>query len=49
MGAKFAHEHGVKVLLDVGGDERPLENDLLQYVNIISPNETELWWIIKST
>lgn len=30
------------VILDVGGADRPLDNDLLNNVAILSPNETEL-------
>ncbi|WIA09426.1 hypothetical protein OEZ85_008831 [Tetradesmus obliquus] len=40
--AKVAAAAGVPVLLDAGGIDAPLSPELLQYLSIISPNETEL-------
>ncbi len=34
------------VILDVGGRDEPLSADLLKYVDILSPNETELTRVI---
>lgn len=48
-GSKIAREMGVKVILDVGGEEKPLSNDLLGLLDIISPNETELRRITNKT
>ncbi len=38
-GAKLAKELGLLVILDAGGEDKPISKDLLQYVDIISPNE----------
>eukprot|EP00340_Litonotus_pictus_P004251 CAMPEP_0170516196 /NCGR_PEP_ID=MMETSP0209-20121228/2486_1 /TAXON_ID=665100 ORGANISM="Litonotus pictus, Strain P1" /NCGR_SAMPLE_ID=MMETSP0209 /ASSEMBLY_ACC=CAM_ASM_000301 /LENGTH=272 /DNA_ID=CAMNT_0010800997 /DNA_START=144 /DNA_END=962 /DNA_ORIENTATION=- len=46
--AKKAKELGVKVVLDVGGQDIPLEKDLLENVSIISPNESELARLLRS-
>lgn len=46
--AKVAKEAGIPVLLDVGGQDIPLTNELLENVSILSPNETELQRIIES-
>lgn len=40
--AKKARELKVKVVLDVGGQDTDISKELLQNVDIISPNETEL-------
>lgn len=40
--AQVASSHGVPVLLDLGGGDRPLSDDLLRLVTTLSPNETEL-------
>ncbi|KAK9688703.1 hypothetical protein RND81_09G005200 [Saponaria officinalis] len=40
--AKAARDAGVRVILDAGGMEGPLPPELLSYVDILSPNETEL-------
>jgi ribokinase len=40
--AKIAKEAGTKVLLDIGGRDEPLSDELLSLVDILSPNETEL-------
>lgn len=40
--ARIARQHGVPVLLDLGGMDHPLPDELAQCVTILSPNETEL-------
>lgn len=40
--AKIAKSANVPVILDVGGADTPIPEDLLQCVTILSPNETEL-------
>lgn len=40
--AKLAREAGVRVILDAGGVDMPLSDELLQLVSVLSPNETEL-------
>jgi ribokinase len=40
--AQLAAAAGVPVLLDAGGVDAPLPSELLQYLTVISPNETEL-------
>lgn len=45
--AEYAREKGIKVILDVGGQDIRLEKEFLKNVDIISPNETELLRIIK--
>lgn len=40
--AQIAAAAGVPVLLDAGGVDAPLSDDLLQHLSTISPNETEL-------
>lgn len=40
--AKAAHAAGVPVILDAGGDETPIADELLRCVTYLSPNETEL-------
>ncbi|KAK6946579.1 LOW QUALITY PROTEIN: Carbohydrate kinase PfkB [Dillenia turbinata] len=40
--AKAARNAGVPVILDAGGIDAALPGDLLSYVDILSPNETEL-------
>ncbi|KAF8410998.1 hypothetical protein HHK36_003537 [Tetracentron sinense] len=40
--AKAARSAGVPVILDAGGMEAPIPVELLSFVNIFSPNETEL-------
>jgi len=34
------------VILDIGGRDEPLSSELLRYVDIVSPNETELVRVI---
>lgn len=40
--AKAANAAGVPVILDAGGMDAPIPQELLMFVNILSPNETEL-------
>mmetsp|Transcript_22783 Transcript_22783/g.59345 ORF Transcript_22783/g.59345 Transcript_22783/m.59345 type:complete len:332 (+) Transcript_22783:302-1297(+) len=40
--ASLAHRAGVPVVLDIGGEEGPIGDELLRYITVISPNETEL-------
>jgi len=40
--AKLAHEAGVPVMQDVGGEDRPISDSLLKILTYISPNLTEL-------
>lgn len=40
--AKIAKSANVPVILDVGGADTPIPEDLLQCVTVLSPNETEL-------
>ena len=42
LAAKYARANGCKVVLDMGGKDEPLDTELLQNLDIISPNETEL-------
>jgi len=42
IAARVAKEAGTMVILDVGGRDEPFSPDLLSYVDILSPNETEL-------
>ncbi|KAK1382956.1 PfkB domain-containing protein [Heracleum sosnowskyi] len=37
-----AHRSGVPVILDAGGADGPVPSELLNFVDILSPNETEL-------
>ena len=46
LAAKTAKENNTLVILDVGGRDEPLSPELLQYIDIISPNETELERVI---
>lgn len=39
---KIAKRHNVKTILDVGGADKPITNELLALLDIISPNKTEL-------
>ncbi|KAK9269258.1 hypothetical protein L1049_001028 [Liquidambar formosana] len=40
--AKAARRAGVPVILDAGGMDAPIPSELLKFVDILSPNETEL-------
>lgn len=46
VAARTAKEAGTLVILDVGGRDEPLSEELLQNVDILSPNETELERVI---
>lgn len=39
---QIAHAAGVPVVLDVGGVEGPISDELLKCLAVLSPNETEL-------
>jgi ribokinase len=40
--ARIARESNTLTILDVGGMDSNINPELLQYVDLISPNETEL-------
>ena len=40
--AQIAARQGVTVIMDCGGEEGPIDAELLKCVSILSPNETEL-------
>ena len=40
--AKMAKSLNIFTVLDVGGEDTPISNELISYLDIISPNETEL-------
>ena len=42
LAAKYARAAGTKVLLDMGGADVPMDPELMENVDIISPNNTEL-------
>ena len=42
VAARTAKEAGTLVILDIGGREEPLSDELLQNVDILSPNEVRL-------
>ena len=41
MAAKYARANGCKVILDMGGQDAPLARELMENVDIVSPNNTE--------
>jgi len=43
--AKLAHSLNIPVLLDVGGSNEPVDRDLVPFVSVVMPNESELKWI----
>lgn len=45
--AKIAKKNNIKVVLDVGGEDSKISKELLQLIDIISPNETELQRLIN--
>ena len=47
--AKVAKEHGVKVIMDVGGNDELMSKEFLANIDYISPNETELQLLVEST
>ncbi|MBA3847073.1 MAG: ribokinase [Planctomycetes bacterium] len=47
--ARVARAHGVPVLLDLGGMDRPLPGELAELIDILSPNETELQRLTGTT
>jgi len=42
VAARIAKEAGVTVILDVGGMQSPVLSDIYQYLDYVSPNETEV-------
>ena len=46
VAARTAKQAGTMVILDVGGRDEPLSEELLNLVDILSPNETELERVI---
>lgn len=42
MNSQAARSAGVPVILDAGGMDAPLPGELLEFVDILSPNESEL-------
>jgi ribokinase len=46
IAARIAKEAGTMVILDVGGRDEPFTEELFRYVDILSPNETELIRVI---
>lgn len=43
IAARYAREAGtVTTILDVGGRDEPMAEDLLKYIDILSPNEVFL-------
>lgn len=40
--AKLAKEHGKTVIMDLGGKDEPIAKQILEYIDYVSPNETEL-------
>ena len=42
LAAKFAYSKGKTVILDCGGRDDNIPNELLDNITYISPNETEL-------
>ena len=40
--ARLAKESGKIVIMDLGGKDEPVEKNILQYLDYISPNQTEL-------
>ena len=45
--AKYVKEQGGITILDMGGKDDPISKDLLNLVDYLSPNETELERIFK--
>ena len=40
--AKLAKENGTKVCYDLGGKDELVDTEILDYIDVISPNETEI-------
>ena len=40
LAAKTARDYGVKTILDMGGKDDPLSDDLLNNIDIVTPNQT---------
>jgi len=43
--AKAAHTLGKPVVMDMGGTDAPLDPELIPYLSVVAPNETELTFI----
>ena len=43
--AKIAQSENIPVLLDVGGTNEPVDRNLVPYISVVMPNESELTWI----
>ena len=43
--AKIAQSENIPVLLDVGGTNEPVDRNLMPYISVVMPNESELTWI----
>lgn len=43
--AKLARSLGVPVFMDVGGTDAPLDEELMPYLDVVAPNESELAFI----
>ena len=48
MLAKRAHQIGIIVLQDIGGEEREMTNEMMSFCDYIMPNLTELSRLVKS-
>ena len=42
LAAKLAHSQGKTVILDCGGQDVPVSDEMLSYVTYVAPNEVEL-------
>lgn len=47
LAAKYGKEKGKLVVLDFGGRDEPLPEEMISYLDIISPNQTELARLLK--
>ena len=46
--AQIAKHHDKLVILDMGGTDQPISEDLVRLIDYISPNEVELEFLINS-
>jgi sugar/nucleoside kinase (ribokinase family) len=46
--SRIAKSCGVITILDMGGNDAPLTHELLEHIDYVSPNQTELVRIVKS-
>jgi len=49
LAAKYAKEKGKTVMLDCGGRDEPFPEGLFNYIDILSPNETEALRVLETT